>query len=311
MYRLLVVALLGVAVAACSIERTAVDIVGDALSGGSGVYASDDDPELVREAIPFALKTYESLLEVSPEHRGLLLAAAKGFTGYAYLLQKEADRIEALDRARAREQRARARKLYLRGRDYAVRGLAAAHAGIAAELYRDAKTALAATTTDDVPYLYWGGAAWAGALSAAKGDLDLIAELPIAGALVERVLDLDESYERGAAHEFFISYEGGRPGGSARKAREHYRRALALSQGTRASVHLALAEAVAIQEQNLAEFRALVAAALAVDPDVAPQSRLINTIARRRARWLEARIPQLFVEADVEEGAVDLKEGGV
>ncbi|MFQ5985518.1 MAG: TRAP transporter TatT component family protein [Alphaproteobacteria bacterium] len=91
MTRLLVVALVSGALAACSMKRTAVNIIGDALAGGSGVYTADDDPDLIREAIPFGLKTYESLLEVSPEHRGLLLSAANGFTGYAYLLQNEAD----------------------------------------------------------------------------------------------------------------------------------------------------------------------------------------------------------------------------
>ena len=36
--------------------------------------------ELVREAVPFSLKLIESLLAESPRHRGLLLAACKGFT---------------------------------------------------------------------------------------------------------------------------------------------------------------------------------------------------------------------------------------
>ncbi|MFQ5538710.1 MAG: TRAP transporter TatT component family protein, partial [Gemmatimonadota bacterium] len=276
---------------------TAVNLVGNALAGSGGVYASDDDPELVRDAIPFGLKTYESLLAVSPEHRGLLLAAASGFTAYAYLLQEEADRIEATDLSRGRELRARARKLYLRGRDYALRGLEVDHPSFTATLHSARAAGLALTTEEDVPFLYWAGAAWAGALTAAKDDLDLLAELPIAGALVGRVLELDERYELGAAHEFFISYEGSRPGGSVSRARGHYRRALEISGGQRASVHLALAEAVTIREQNLAEFRALIAAALAVDPDKVPSLRLTNTIARRRARWLNSRIPHLFLEA--------------
>ncbi|MGQ0695560.1 MAG: TRAP transporter TatT component family protein, partial [Nitrospiraceae bacterium] len=64
----------------CSVKRLAADLVGDALAGDSDVFSSDDDPELVREAIPFGLKTYESLLAISPGHQGLLLSAAKGFT---------------------------------------------------------------------------------------------------------------------------------------------------------------------------------------------------------------------------------------
>ncbi len=279
----------------------AVNIVGDTLAGSGGVYASDDDPELVREAIPFGLKTYESLLEVSPEHKGILLASASGFTAYAYMLQDDADRLDEIDLPQTRKLRVRAHKLYLRGRDYALRGLEVEHPNFTAILSTDRLSALAMTTRDDVPFLYWAGASWAGALSAAKDDLELIAELPTAGALVGRVLELDETYERGAAHEFFISYEGSRPGGSAEQAREHYQRAIEISQGKRASVHLALAESVTLRQQDQAEFRALIAIALAVDADEVPELRLANIIAQRRARWLLKRIPDLFLDAQLKE----------
>lgn len=303
MRKLWIIALSSLMLAGCSIKQTAVDLVGDALSGGGGVYASDEDPELVFEALPFGLKTYESMLEVSPKHQGLLLASAKGFTVYAYFIQDKADRVAAHDLKEFRRMRARARKLYLRGRDYALRGLTVAHEGFATQLYEDRSATLARTGVDDVGFLYWGGAAWAGALSATKDDLDLIAELPIAGAMVARVIELDESYERGAAHEFFISYEGNRPGGSNEQAREHYRRALAVSGGLRASTHLALAGSVSVGEQNLDEFHALIAAALEVDPDREPELRLANTIARERAHWLQGRVPELFLLAEVEEAA--------
>lgn len=87
------VTLFCIGIAACS----TVDIFANALSGGAGVYASDNDPQLVREAMPFGLKTYEGLLEVAPEHRELLLTTANGFTAYAYLLEKEADIIDLVD----------------------------------------------------------------------------------------------------------------------------------------------------------------------------------------------------------------------
>jgi predicted anti-sigma-YlaC factor YlaD len=299
--KLLLGAMTGLLLAGCSIKRTAVDAVGDTLAGGAGVYASDDDPELIFEAMPFGLKTYESLLEVSPEHEGLLLAAARGFTVYAYMLQDDADRLDDVDVEQARQIRRRVRNLYLRGRDYALRGLQVEHDNFAATLETDRSAALRMTTEDDVPFLYWAGASWAGALSVAKDDLNLIAELPTAGALVGRVLELDESYDRGSAHEFFISYEGSRPGGNSEKARQHYRRALELSQGERASVHLALAETVSVKEQNLAEFEDLIAAALAVDSDGVPESRLANIVAQCRAQWLRKRIPDLFLDAEITE----------
>ncbi len=286
----------------CSIKKFAINKIGNALAEGGATYASDDDPELIRDAVPFGLKTYESLLAESPKHRGLLLASASGFTEYAYaFVQDEADRLDATDLARARELRARARRLYLRARDYALRGLEIRHPGFTARLQANRDAALAMTTREDVPFLYWAGASWAAALSVAKDDLALIADLPTAGALVRRVLDLDERFGEGAAHEFFVSYEGSRPeamGGSVREAREHYRRALELSHGERASVHVALAESVAVREQNLKEFHDLLGAALAVDPEKRPDERLANLIARRRALWLQSRIPDLFLEVD-------------
>ncbi len=48
--------------AGCAVRKIAVNKIGDAIASGGQVYASDDDPELVREAVPFSLKLIESLL---------------------------------------------------------------------------------------------------------------------------------------------------------------------------------------------------------------------------------------------------------
>lgn len=84
--------------AGCSLKRLAVNRVGDALAGGGTTFAADDDPELVRAAVPFSLKLMESLLAESPRHQGLLLAACSGFTEYAYaFVQQDADELEDQD----------------------------------------------------------------------------------------------------------------------------------------------------------------------------------------------------------------------
>ena len=287
----------------CSVKRLAADVVGSALTGDSEVFASDEDPDLIREAIPFSLKTLEMLLESSPHHRGILLSAAKGFTTYAYLLQEEADRLEEQDRSRAQLLRARTKRLYLRGREYALRGLALDYPQFEVLLRRDRASALAKTTGKDAAFLYWAGVSWGGALSAGSNDLALVSEAPLFASLVRRVVDVHEQYDAGAAHEFLISYEAGRPGGSATLAREHFRRALALTDTPRASLFVALAEGFSIKEQNLDEFKELLASALAVDPDREPKRRLVNVVAQRRARWLLARIPELFLETDHKEAA--------
>jgi hypothetical protein len=296
--RVLLCLLLPTLLGACSVKKMAVDVLADSLADGGGVYTRDDDPQLVYEAIPFGLKTYEGMLEVSPDNRNLLLTAASGFAGYAYLTREKANRLSGRDVTAARHQRARASRLFLRARDFALRALTQRHPDLLQRLESEGAAALAGTDETDIAALYWAGASWAGAISAGKGDLALVAELPQAAALVERVLELDETYDAGAAHEFMIAYEGGRPGGSAEAARVHYARALTLSQGLRASVHLALAEAVVVDEQDLAEFRRLLDLARGVDPDAAPEYRLLNTIAVERADWLEDRIPELFLDTD-------------
>ena len=79
-----------------SIQRLAVNKLGDTLAAGGTTFAADDDPELVKAAVPFSLKLMESLLNESPKHRGLLFATASGFTQYAYaFVQQEAEEIEA------------------------------------------------------------------------------------------------------------------------------------------------------------------------------------------------------------------------
>jgi hypothetical protein len=92
--------------------------MGGALAEDSLVYAGDGDIELVGAAIPFGLKTIETLLVEVPGHRGLLKAAARGFTQYAYIyVQLPVDELEERNVAAAYDERERARRLYLRARD--------------------------------------------------------------------------------------------------------------------------------------------------------------------------------------------------
>ena len=44
---------------------------GEALVSGNSIYATDDDPELVWEALPFGLKTIEGLLVEAPKSKKL------------------------------------------------------------------------------------------------------------------------------------------------------------------------------------------------------------------------------------------------
>jgi len=282
----------------CSIKAIALNGVGDALSGGGTVFTSDNDPDLVKDSLPFALKLYESVLDGVPEHKGLILSTAKAFTMYAYaFLQMEADTIDKQDYEKAKYLRARALKMYLRGRDYALKGLELNHPGFNELLKKDYKAALALANKEDVPLLYWAGSSWVAALTTDKGNLQLVTESTIGAALVGRVLELDETFDDGAAHDFFISWDGGRSeamGGSEKRAREHFNKAIEINKGRKVSTYLSLA-AISQGKQDLKEFKELMAKALAIDVDKYPENRLSNIIFQRRAQFMLDNINDYFL----------------
>ena len=283
----------------CSIRKFAIHKLGDALSGSGATFASDDDPELIRAAVPFSLKLIESLLAESPKHEGLLLAACSGFTQYSYaFVKEEADEKEDADLAAADAARARARKLFLRARGYGLRGLELRHAGFSAALRRNPREAATLVLTRDVPLLFWTAASWGAAISVGKDDPGLLSDQLIVEALLDRALALDEAFDQGAIHSLLISYEMVRrtaSGDPAERARRHFARVLELSRGRLASPFVSLAEAVAVEKQDKAEFESLLQQALAVNPDGLPESRLVNTLAQRRAKWLLGRVDDLFL----------------
>lgn len=291
----------------CSIKRLAVNKVGDALAGGGTTFSSDDDPELVKAAIPFSLKLMESLLAESPKHRGLLLASASGFTQYGYaFVQLEADQVEQEDLAKAGEMRTRARHLYQRARRYGLRGLEAGYPGFQTSLKANPRQAVQRVRRKDVGLLYWTAASWGAAVAVSKDDPDLIADLPCVEALMDRALELDEAFDHGAIHSFLITYEMSRQGvqgDPARRSRQHFERAVELTEGQAAAPFVAFAESVAIQQQDLPAFKTLLEKALAVDPDARPEFRLVNILMRQRAKWLLSRTEELFLIPDSPTGA--------
>jgi len=280
----------------------AAKLAAGALTSGGDAYASDDDPELVRGAVPFGLKTMEGVLEAEPGNEKLLQALAAGFTQYGYAFvaadAEVADLGGRLEEAKAL--RARSRKLFLRARDYGLRGLDARRDGLGKRLRAGGELAavLSRAKKEDVPLLYWTASAWTLAIVNGKGDMGLVSELPVPVAMMERALALDEAWGEGAIHEFFLSYLASRTaaeGGGPERARAHLERALALSMNKKLGPRVAYAEGVLVQAQDRAAFTAALEEVLAADPDEVPRLRLANVLAQRKARLLLDHADDLFL----------------
>jgi predicted anti-sigma-YlaC factor YlaD len=292
----------------CSVERFAANKIGDTLASSGTTYSSDDDPDLIGEALPFSLKLMESVLASTPEHRGLLAATSAGFTQYAYaFVQQQADAIALDDTDRAWTQWNRARRLYLRARDYGLRGLDVSMPAFSAGLRGDAAAAVARASAAEVDLLYWTAVSWVAAISLGKDDPSLVAELPLVSAMIDRALALDEAWDRGAIHSFLITYTMARPDAGPEalaNARRHYDRAVELSQGRAAGPHVSWAEAVCLPQEDRTCFEQAIAAAAKINPDDDPATRLVNIIMQRRAAWLSANLER-WILPPIDENAIE------
>lgn len=276
----------------------AVNTVANTLAAPGDVFTRDDDPELIREATPFALKLYESLLESVPTHVPLLISTCGGFTQYGYaFLEAEADSLEASRRAEATALRERALKHYLRGRGYCLKAADIRFGkGASAALLQDAAAAVAKARKEDVPLLYWTAASWGAAISLGIDRPDLAIDLPSVRALADRALALDPQWSKGAVYELMITLDSlpEALGGNPARAREHFKKAVDIQKGLSPGPYVSLATGVAVPSQDRQEYERLLKEALAIDPEKDPSNRLVTLVYQRRARVLLDRIDEKF-----------------
>jgi predicted anti-sigma-YlaC factor YlaD len=297
--RIALVVVVLVAGTGCSFRSMAIRTFADVIAESSSVYSSDEDPELVRDALPFSLKTLEMLLESSPEGKGLLLSACSGFSQYSYaFLQTDAEITEWDDYARAEELRTRARKMYVRARDYCLRRVELDHPGITARLQLDPENAVTVFDATDVDTMYWLAGSWGLAIASGLDQPALVADYPAVREVIQRALKLDEDYNRGALHVAGITIESmpAEMGSSVERAREHFARAVELSRGVDASPYVTFASSISVETQDRAEFEELLNSALMIDPDEEPSLKLLNLILQKRARHLLGLVDELFGE---------------
>jgi predicted anti-sigma-YlaC factor YlaD len=315
---LLVVVLALLALDFCSIKKMAMNQVANALTapGGGTVFTGDNDPELVGDALPFAIKMYESMMVSIPWHQGLKLRTGSLYIMYANaFLQTPAEMLPDIEFEKQEFLLNRSRNLYLRGRDIILKALDKKHPGFLKNMNeKKYDQALAPMKKEDAPFLYWGAAGWLGAYAIDPLDMKIGLTVPGAKAMMDRVLEIDENFEKGTIQDFYVSYYGAMPenmGGDANKAREYYKKALEASGGKATSPYLSLATTVSVNEQNLKEFKELLNKVLEVDPDADPDNRLVNILNQRKARWLLEHAGNFFVEGtdeeDEEKSGDDLK----
>ena len=261
------------------------------------VYLTDDDPQLVKESFPFNLKIIEILLDQDPDNRDLLLTALSSFTMYSFgFIMEDAEKISLSDYNAGNEIYNRANKLFSRGLKYGLHGIQLKYPDID-NLIEKRSSSSNPFEKDDIPYLYWLSAAIGGQVSSSQGNPQYLVNLPKTGWLLEKSLELDESWNNGALYSAMISYTMSRPDAIENReevARKYFAKATKASDNNDLSMFVTLAESICVRNQNRTEFVEKLEYVLKFDIEKAEDLKLTNTIAQSKAKLLMERIDELF-----------------
>ena len=304
-HRLAVLLVMGAAVATAGcgalLKQMSVASATEIFRDGMAAFYREGDLLIAEQALASNLKLLEIFLEASPNNPDLLLQASQGFSTYTFAFVEDKIAQHHRDPHLVEVDRGRARRLYLRGRDYGLRLLTLQHEALAASLNADLsalRANLALLRREDVPALFWTAYGWAGSIHWSLDRPEMLADLPRVLAMMDRVLELDERYFFAGAHLFFGAYYASRSralGGDPERARSHLDRALELAGPTILVGHLFLADPYAIQIQDRTLFETQLRLILDSPEDLSPDYRLLNQVAKARARLLLEKNGELFL----------------
>jgi len=274
------------ALAGCTLRGIALRSTTALLERGAPAFYEETDPQLGRESLAAQLKLLEALLRNEPGNRRLLLLAAEGFSGYAFLFLEDS-------------QPERAKGFYLRGRDYALRALArkATFARLAELDLESLEKALKTARREDVAALFWAAFAWAGWINLSRDSPHALAELPRTVGLMQRVRELDPQFHFAGSDLFFAVYYASRPailGGNLGKARSHFLEARRRTEGKYLMAYVLEARHLAVQAQDRELFQELLSKVREAKAGSLPNAGLTDAVAKDKARALAEKADDYF-----------------
>jgi hypothetical protein len=249
----------------------------------SAAILNQDDPELVSAGVPAYLLLVDGLISQSPDNAALVSAGAQLFALYGSRFAPPGRAIALTGKARR----------------YGQRAICLAHTPACSWQnidYDGLVVALDDVGAKDIGALYSYAVSWLSNLDATSEDWTAVAELPWVEAVLERALELDETYENGALHGYLGVLNALRPpalGGRPEVAREHFERAIELSGGRDLSLKVEYARRYArlVFDQELHD--RLLTEVLAA-PAEAPPYTLFNVLAKQEAETLLATSKEYF-----------------
>jgi len=237
---------------------------------------NQNDPETVRQGAPTFLLMLDGFISDAPDNQALLLSGSRLYGAYASAFVDDEER-----------QRRLADKAF----DYGRRAVCISHDDFCAVIDKPLATfneQLNDFKADDVPLLFGFASAWATWIQANSDDWNATIQLPKVSALMNRVIELDETYNHGNAHLYMGVLTTQLPpeyGGKPEVGRQHFERANELSAGRNLMVNVLFAKYYARLVFNQELHDRLLNEVLASNTE-APELTLSNVLAQQQAREL-------------------------
>jgi hypothetical protein len=261
----------------CSIDQMLVRASTPMIEGGVEALNHETDLELAEESIPANLNMLRGMINLDPENAELHTYAAQAYYGLAYGFNEDS-RSE------------RASSFYLRGKQHGLIALELSGAeNLADSTIADFEKQVSQLDQGDVAALFWTASCWAKWIDMHRDDTEAIAQLARATTLMQRVLELDETFYYGGAHMYFGVYYGSRSpmlGGDFKKSAWHFDRAREITDGKLLIPDLLQAQYLDRQKQDQESFHRRLTAIVDAPDDLMPELGLQNAIAVQKARML-------------------------
>ena len=228
------VPLVALLLAGCS--SVVSSVTGNYAGSLSSAVLNQEDPELVREALPAYLLMLDGLAESNPDSVTILSAGAKLYAVYGAALVNDP---------------ARAAVLTSRGRDYGVRALCAADSnaceldGLSYDSYAEVIRSVDADAVDALYSYSLSSLAW---IRANSGDYKALAGLPKIEVALDQVMQLDPGDLAASTAMYLGILNTLRPpalGGDPELGRKWFEQGIALSEGRDLSIKVEYARGYA------------------------------------------------------------------
>jgi len=257
---------------------------------GSIALNQESDLELAKAAAPASLKTVESFMMADPNNSTLLRLTAQGYCEYGFgFLEDDLEKaVERNDEETAKNLTRRATNAYIRCMNYGIRMLGEKkwRKLIAGDLASFEK-GLKGLGRGSVPGLFFMGLGLASAININRDNYELLTHLPKVEKVFQRVLQLDPKFFNGGSHlalGSLYSAQGEALGGKPKQGLVHFKAAIAMTGGRFLLHKVMLARVYAVTANNKALFEKTLIEVLRAKPDIWPEFRLANEIAKARAR---------------------------